>query len=204
MKILPVYYFPPVAWFAAVAQEKSVLLEQWSHYRKQNFHNRATIRTASQLLHLSIPVCKAKEHTPLNAREISYDWAWQRDQWRSLESAYRRSPYFEYYEEDLRPFFETEYRSLLQLNLEILDTLKRMLQLDTEWTLSSAYEEPEFYSEDLRLAFPTKSGELPAKFKPQPYLQVFGEDFVPNLSILDLLFNKGPESLGILKNGWGD
>jgi hypothetical protein len=202
MKILPVYYFPPVAWFAAALQAEEFVLEQWMHYRKQNYYNRTSIKTPDKILNLSIPVRKAAEETPICKCEIAYDWRWQHDHWKSLESAYRRSPYFEYYEDDIKPFFETEEPSLLKYNLDILETVAKLLDIDLKWTLSESYQGSEAYSADLRNGFPTKTEDLPSLFIPKPYLQVFGETFSPNLSILDLLFNKGPESGKILKDSW--
>ncbi len=202
MDIFPVYYFPPVAWFAAAAHTKSFVVEQWVHYRKQQYFNRTCIKTPDKTLILSIPVKKAVEQTPLCKREIAYDWRWQHDHWKSLESAYRSAPYFEYYEEGIRDFFEEQPASLLDYNLRITQHMSDLLELDLSWELSDAYHGPAHYGRDFRDAFPTKDDDLPAEFIAQPYPQVFGEDFSPNLSILDLLFNKGPESASILKSSW--
>jgi hypothetical protein len=202
MDIFPVYYFPPVAWFAAAAHTPHFVAEQWVHYRKQQYYNRTCIKTPDKTLILSIPVKKAVEQTPLCKREIAYDWRWQHDHWKSLESAYRSAPYFEYYEEGIRDFFEEQPASLLDYNLRITKHMSDLLELDLSWQLSDAYHGAEHYGRDFRDAFPTKDDALPAEFVPQPYPQVFGEDFSPNLSILDLLFNKGPESKSLLKSSW--
>jgi hypothetical protein len=204
MRILPVFYFPPIAWFAAAADSKSIILEQWAHYRKQNYTNRMSIKTPEKILHLSIPVRKLGEQTPICRAEIAYDWRWQHDHWKSLESAYRRSPYFEYYEDELKVFFESEEPSLLKHQLEILKTLNRLLDLDLEWTLSEEYLTATQLEEDFRDAFPTKTEQLPLRFNSKPYQQVFGSEFTPNLSILDLLFNKGPESVQFIRGCWTD
>jgi hypothetical protein len=202
MDIFPVYYFPPVAWFAAAAQSKSFVLEQWVHYRKQQYFNRTCIKTPDKTLILSIPIKKALEQTPLCQREIAYDWRWQHDHWKSLETAYRSAPYFEYYEEGIRAFFEEQPLSLLDYNLRISRHLSELMELDLAWELSSAYQGATAYRQDFRDAFPTKEEALPAAFQPQPYPQVFGTSFSPNLSILDLLFNKGPEAKSILQASW--
>lgn len=204
MDIFPVYYFPPVAWFAAASHSRRFVLEQWVHYRKQQYFNRTCIKTPDKALILSIPIKKALEQTPLCAREIAYDWRWQHDHWKSLESAYRSAPYFEYYEEGIHAFFQEQPVSLLDYNLRITRHLSDLLELDLEWDLSGSYQGASHYRQDFRDAFPTKEDALPAAFQAQPYPQVFGDTFTPNLSILDLLFNKGPESAALLKASWTD
>lgn len=202
MDIFPVYYFPPVAWFAAALHSERFVMEQWVHYRKQQYSNRTCIKTPDKTLILSIPIKKAVEQTPLCQREIAYDWRWQHDHWKSLESAYRSAPYFEYYEEGIHDFFLEQPTSLLDYNLRITRHLSDLLELDLNWELSTSYQAAEHYTRDFRDAFPTKEDALPKEFIPQPYPQVFGETFSPNLSILDLLFNKGPESKALLVDSW--
>lgn len=202
MDIFPVYYFPPVAWFAAALHSERFVMEQWVHYRKQQYFNRTCIKTPDKTLILSIPIKKAVEQTPLCQREIAYDWRWQHDHWKSLESAYRSAPYFEYYEEGIHDFFLEQPTSLLDYNLRITRHLSDLLELDLDWELSASYQACDYYKRDFRDAFPTKEDALPTEFIPQPYPQVFGETFSPNLSILDLLFNKGPESKALLVDSW--
>lgn len=202
MKIFPVYYFPPVSWFAAALHEGEIVLEQHEFYKKQHYFNRTNILTPNGLLKLSIPIRKAKEHTPVMHRNISFDWTWRRDHWRSLESAYRSSPFFEYYEDRLVPFFKKETESLLELNLGILEVLRDALKIDLKWTFSDGFHGSDHYERDLRPDFDPKRAAAPSWFKAAPYQQVFGEEFVPDLSIVDLLFNCGPESVRILRESY--
>lgn len=202
MKIFPVYYFPPVSWFAAALHSGEIVLEQWEHYKKQHYFNRMQILTPGKVLKLSIPVRKAKEYTPLLHRTISYDWSWRKDHWKSLESAYRSSPYFEYYEDRFAPIFAEETTSLIELNLKILTQLREALAIDIQWEMSTAFHGSEHYEQDCRTAFDAKRQRLPEWFKPAPYQQVFGEEFVPDLSIFDLLCNCGPESVRILRESY--
>ena len=202
MKIFPVYYFPPVSWFAAAEQEGDIILEVWEHYRKQQLYNRARINTANKVLKITIPIRKAKEHTPVCKREISYDWNWPREHWVSITSAYRSSPYFEFYEDQLEPLFTERRSSLLDLNLAIIDTLRDALGLTFTYKLSERYHGESHYERDYRRSFHHNGEVLPEWFEAVPYQQVFGEDFVPDLSILDLLCCMGPAGVQVLKEGW--
>lgn len=180
-------------------QAETLVLEQWEFYRKQNYFNRMCIKTPESVLKLSIPIRKAKEYSPIRERIISYDWKWQRDHWRSLESAYRSSPYFEYYEDRIEPFFREQPEMLLDYNLRIIDKLSEMLGIELNYSLSESYQEDEAYDRDLRSDFDPKRQQAPAWFEAVAYPQVFGEEFAPDLSVLDLLFNCGPESVRILR-----
>lgn len=202
MKILPVYYFPSVAWFSAALHEKSFVLEQWEHYRKQNLYNRTRILAANGVLKLSVPMRKSAEHTPLCDKKIAFDWKWQREQWMSVTSAYRSSPYFEFYEDILKGLFFLETDSLLEYNLVIVRTLSETMQLDLSWQLSEKYDASEAYSGDYRRDFDPRKASVNDWFEAVPYPQVFGEGFAADLSILDLLCNQGPASSSILRESY--
>lgn len=202
MKIFPVYYFPPVSWFAAALDAGEIVLEQHEFYKKQNYFNRMNILTPNGILKLSIPVAKAKEHTAIRERSIWEDHKWRKDHWRSLEAAYRSSPYFEYYEDRFAPFFDREWTSLMELDLEVLKVLTQALNIDLKWTMSTGFHDAAHYEADHRLDFDSRARKLPEWFQPVAYQQVFGTEFVPDLSILDLLFNCGPESVRILRESY--
>lgn len=202
MNIYPVYYFPPISWFSAVAQETTVLFEAHEHYKKQRYFNRMRIPTSNKILTMSIPVVKAKENSPINKRTISYDVDWQRNQWVSITSAYRSSPFFEYYEDKIRPFFESKTESLFDHNLGLIKVLKDILQLDFEIEVTDSFQPSEAYDQDFRRAFNPRGPIEAAWFQPEPYLHVFGEGFVPDLSILDLICNQGPASSILLKQSY--
>lgn len=202
MKIFPVYYFPPVSWFAAALHSGEIILENWEHYKKQQFFNRMNILTPGKVLKLSIPVRKSKEYTPMVHRTISYDWAWRRDHWKSLETAYRSSPYFEYYEDRFAPVFTENTESLVDHNLMILEILREALDIDISWKMSDTFQGSDQYEADFRQDFDSKRERWPDWFHPAPYQQVFGETFVPDLSIFDLLCNCGPEAVRILRESY--
>lgn len=204
MKVFPVYYFPPVSWFVAAAQEKVVLLEKYEHYKKQQYFNRMRILTSNKVLTLSIPIHKARENTIISKREIFFDGKWMHDHWVSLTSAYRSSPYFEFYEDYFEPFFKEKNPSLLDRNVAIIQMLREVLQLDFEIRFTEKFQGSDQYEIDYRRVFNPRGATAATWFAPQPYLHVFGDTFHPDLSILDLLCNQGPAAGVYLKNSFRD
>ena len=134
---------------------------------------------------------------------ISYDTEWQRNHWRTIFSAYNSSPFFKFYEDDLYPFFNEKWKFLFDFNLKIIELICELLEIETFPELTGNFEEIPENTLNFREALsPKKHRAAPDfQFNPQPYTQVFEErhGFIPNLSILDLLFNEGPNSLNILE-----
>lgn len=203
MKIFPVYYFPPVSWFTAAISEDKIQLEQHIHYRKQNYFNRMRVKGSNRIQMLSVPVTRSSEDTPYHLKTISYFEDWRKNHWKTLESAYRSAPYFEFYESRLEPIFEEKFDRLLDLNVRVLEFLREALQIDLEWELTEAFDTDVAPENDYRFAFDARGKKFPEWFKPAEYLQVF-DGFDPDLTILDLLFNTGPEAILILKNSRAD
>lgn len=197
MKILPVCYFPPVHWYAALLAEKAVILEVCQHYRKQQLTSRTWIKVANRSLPLTIPVRRRGAKVAIRDKKISFDENWQLHHWRSLESAYRNSPYFEFYGEEIRESLMIQEDNLLNFVMRQTHLIRKLLGIETEILLSKQYLESESEQKDLRGDFPSGMNGLPKWFREIPYPQVFGE-FQAGLSILDLLFNLGPESKVIL------
>lgn len=189
------FYFPPIACFQALISH-DVQLEWADHYRKQSYRNRCYIYGANGLLALRVPVSHEGERKG-SARKIAYDTNWQRQHWRSLESAYLRAPYFEFYEDALRPLYERKEKFLYDLNLKALEIVYSLLGIDFSFKKVLGYEESPDDVVDFRSIFDPKyrdTGDFTA------YIQVFEtkHGFLPNLSILDLLFCMGPESIAYL------
>lgn len=197
--VLPAFYLPPVDYFTKLNQfMPNILLEKEEHFPKQTYRNRASVYSPDGLLVLTVPIVKgAKNHTKTKDVKISYDFKWQRLHWLSLQACYRSSAYFEYYEDDFAPFYEKNYNFLLDYNRELIELILRLLKIKMPLQFTETYEATYPNLTDLRSCMNTKNT---ASTEQKPYFQVFEErkGFIRNLSIVDLLFNQGPQALNYL------
>lgn len=192
--VLPMCYLPPVEWFVELNKYKpNVLIEREEHFPKQTYRNRANIYSPDGVLPLVVPVVKgAKNHTKIKDVKISYDFNWQRLHWMSLQGCYRRSAYFEYYEDDFAPFYENKQVYLLDYNEQLLIVLLKLMKINQTINYTETYEAEYPSLTDLRSSIHPKKE---ASFE-KPYFQLFEDrhGFQKNLSIVDLLFNQGPQA----------
>ncbi len=199
-QILPSLCFAPIQAYSKMLAG-NCLFDVHEHYIKQTYRNRYVIAGANGLQTLSVPVEKYEPHTPTGAIKISYREDWQRNHWRSIVSAYKRSPFFEFYEDAFRPFFEmNRYVYLHEFNRATTQTICRTLKLEMP-AEAETYTLP--HTNDLReLISPRVAIDKDTSFRPQRYTQVFEErhGFLPNLSVLDLLFCEGPSAVHVLRN----
>jgi hypothetical protein len=197
--VLPMFYLPPVEYLIQLNTYKpDVLIEREEHFPKQTYRNRANIYSPDGILALTVPVVKgAKNHTKAKDVKISYDFDWQRLHWLSLQACYRRSAYFEYYEDEFSVFYKNKFDFLFDYNEQLLQfVLKSMkIKLDLKYTQSFEGSYPDMADFRTSINPKTDSG-----FKQKPYFQVFDDrkGFQKNLSIVDLLFNQGPHSINYL------
>ena len=189
---LPTSYFSPISQYALIAAIDEYLIEAKEHYVKQTYRNRFEIYGPNGLLSLSIPIKKWKKHSPIDKIDISFDENWQNLHWKSLESAYRASPFFEFYEEEIKPLVFLKENNLLTRNQLIEKRIKKMIGLCSKVGLTKTYEPIET---DWRTTLNPKNKPNMESFRFSKYIQVFDDKhgFLSNLSILDLLFNLGPE-----------
>ena len=194
--ILPLFYLPPVGYFSLLKQvAPDFLIEKHEHLAKQTYRNRASIYSPNGKLDLTVPLVKgSKTHTKMKDVRISYDFNWQRLHWLSLETCYRSSAYFEYYEDELSGFYNNRFDFLFDYNFELLGWLSKKLKLDMAFETTSAYEDNIAPGLDFRGMMNPKKNEDIVNNK--PYYQVFEDrhQFLPNLSVVDLLFNQGPQA----------
>ena len=191
---------PPVSWFAAFVQHDGpVQIEKFEHFPKQTYRNRAHIYSPNGLLGLSIPVVKgSKSHTKLKDVKISYEANWQKIHWKSLESGYRSSSFFEFYEDDIRPFYEQKTEFLFDYNEALMEFLFKSLKLEKNYDFTNSYEVYEEPVKDYRDNIHPKKTPL---YSTDEYYQVFStaNGFIPDLSIVDLLFNHGNRAMEIIR-----
>ncbi|MGY3212587.1 WbqC family protein [Mucilaginibacter sp. HD30] len=198
--LLPMFYLPPVGWFSKFkTYQPDILLEAEEHFPKQTYRNRANIYSPDGMLSLVVPVVKgSKVHTKVKDVRISYDFRWQRLHWMSLESCYRRSAYFEFYEDALAPFYQKQFDFLFDFNEELLNLLLKSVKISASPQKTESYEAvyPPGVA-DLRHSFSSKKE---ADLEQKPYFQVFEErhGFIKNVSIVDLLFSQGPHAINYL------
>ncbi len=197
--LLATAYFPPISYFSAINCAEHIFIEQYENFGKQSYRNRCEIMTANGIIPLSVPVVKANSKTLIKDLRIVYTTNWQKLHFKGIESAYKNSPYYEYYIDDLIPFFEKKETFLLDLNNAILATILNLLKLKKNILYTSDYipQNTPNYT-DLRTAIhPKASHRNPGiAFLSHPYRQTFNDrfPFAANLSILDLIFCSGPES----------
>ena len=196
--LLPVFYLPPISWFAEFLDaENNVVFEQFENFPKQTFRNRANIYGANGKLSLIIPIHHNGSRVYKDI-EISYTENWQKLHWKSIKTAYQSSPYFEYYEDKLKKIFEEQEKNLFNFNVKCIKVILDILKQEKAYSLNHEYiKNPE--EVDFREFFSAKKeSETPLK----EYYQTFSDKmgFLSDLSILDLICNKGPESMTYLNN----
>lgn len=197
--VLPMFYLPPVEYFTELnIHNPDFVIEKHEHFPKQTYRNRANICSPDGLLTLVVPVVKgSKMHTPIKDVKISYDFDWQRLHWMSLQACYRRSAYFEYYEDEFAIFYEMKEPYLFDYNEKLLQILLKLLKIKAAINYTHAYEADYLNLKDFRQSIHPKKD---TGYLPKTYYQLFEErqGFLKNLSIVDLLFNQGPQALNYL------
>lgn len=197
--ILHPTYFPSIETFVAIVSASSVVFEICDNYQKQTYRNRCYIYAANGKLQLSVPVIYTQKNRQLYQDvQIANTYNWQDIHFKSLESAYRTSPFYEYYIDDLKPLFTKQYDSILEFNLACFEVICDALQLDI--TINKTTEFKKNYTDNLDLRGLVNAKKDTAQ-QFDNYTQVFSSKhgYINNLSILDLLFNEGPSALTYLE-----
>lgn len=191
-------YFPSISHYVALLQASSITFEVEDNFQKQTNRNRMYIYSPNGVQLLNIPIKHSKEaHQKYKDVRIENDFGWQKNHFKSLEAAYRTSPFFEYFEDDFRPIFEKKQGFLLDLNFEIFELVNSALGVQLPFEKTTEY----FHEVPNQTDFRTLANGKKDTFINEPYTQVFEEKhgFIPNLSILDVLFNEGRQAVSYLK-----
>lgn len=197
MKVLiETHYLPSVAYFAAVANTKGIILERHEYYVKQTYRNRCHVNTSQGVATLIVPVTARHNKTLITDIRIDYSQKWVNNHWRTIRSAYGNAPFFEHYADDLEKVLYSKNDFLFDLNVRFLSLCLKWLKWGIPVTESLSYETtPQPGTTDLRSQLNSKKQDnLSNFFHASPYTQVFGNAFAGNMSLIDLIFCEGPEA----------
>lgn len=201
--LLSIAYLPPVQYFSKLLMD-NIIIEQHENYTKQSYRNRCNILAANGAITLTIPVVKDHgQKTAITDVRIDYDLPWQKTHFKSIESAYKNSPFYDYYIDDLEPFFSKKFEYLFEYNLQLIDMLMSTIGIEKKYELTTKFISSEDIYDDKRYSISPKQSKNidDTSFSAIPYYQVFEDkfQFTPNLSIVDLLFNEGPQTKSVLQ-----
>ena len=191
-------YFPSISHFVVMAQSSNVVFEMEDNFQKQTNRNRMYIYSPNGIQLLNIPVKHSKSlHQKTKDIQLETAFDWQKQHFKSLEAAYRNSPFFEYFEDDIRPIFEKKHVFLMDLNLQTMEIVSKCLGMNFE-----VIGTEEYFTQPNQTDFRALVNGKKDRSEFESYSQVFEEkfNFINNLSILDLIFNEGRHALTYLKN----
>ena len=195
--LIDLHYLPCVAYFSCLSKFQSIVIEKHEHYEKQTYRNRCHINTANGLEKLIVPITAKHGKILITDVRIDYTQKWLTNHWRAIESAYRKAPFFEHYQDDLHKTLFEKPVFLYDLNFELLTMCLNWLHISVNLTESTSYEKvPNSGAEDLRNKISAKKTDRDVSYYVEsPYQQVFGKTFVSNLSLIDLIFCEGPNAM---------
>ncbi len=199
--LIELHYIPSIEFFCAILGCNELWLETQEYYEKQTYRNRCYIKTDKGIQILTVPVIKPEGKVISRNVKIDYQTRWQSIHWRTIQAAYAKAPFFEHYSENLKKILFEDHEFLWDLNRNLLSFCLKSLKLNFSISESVSYEKNSENSwVDYRSLIKAKKQGIESNFfKSVPYYQVFGNGFVSNLSLIDLLFCTGPDSLRIIK-----
>jgi hypothetical protein len=193
-------YLPTLEFFCAIAKADEIVVEHHEHFVKQSYRNHTFINTANGKEKLVIPLTSKGNRTLMKDVKIDYTLNWRNTQWRTIESAYRKSPYYEHYVDDLQKILFTQHTFLVELNHAMLSMCLNWLGWKKIISETVTHDLTIREGIDMRNVLLSKKPYTTRNFfRPAPYTQVFGKTFVENLSLVDLIFCKGPEAATIVR-----
>jgi hypothetical protein len=199
--IIELHYLPCIAYFSALASFERIVVEKYEHYEKQTYRNRCYIKGPHQVEALTIPVTGKHQKPLVRDVRVDYSQKWLNNHLRTIQTGYGKAPYFEYFIQDLHDILLRKPVFLYDLNLALMTMCLKWLKRDVVLEETQEYvKEPSAGVTDLRGVINPKKEEACNRFyKSTEYQQVFGSMFVPNLSLMDLIFNQGPGAWAVVK-----
>lgn len=203
--IIELHYLPSIPYIATWVHFDEIIIESKESYTKQSFRNRCQIRTANKVADLIVPIQKGNSNIPIQEIRIDQNQSWIKNHWRAIQSAYGNAPFFEHYKDDIERILHSNPRFLFDLNLQFLELIFIMIGLNKKIIFSQKYEKeyPSFIQDLRSSVHPKQENRVLDFYSPQEYMQVFGNQFIKDLSIIDLIFCEGPNAIHILKRSIG-
>ena len=199
--LIDLQYLPSLEYLSLLLTYDEVILESNEHYEKQSYRNRCYVLGSNKVEMLIIPIVDGNKKTLIKDVRIDNNQRWQINHWRTISAVYGKSPFFEYYSDYFLQVYEKKHSFLWDFNFEMLTICLKLLRVNKTISQTDTYEKtPNSTMFDARgLINPKKTIESSIFYTPIAYTQNFGNEFVPNLSIVDLLFCRGNQALDILK-----
>lgn len=196
--VIEPHYLGSLEYFTLLSQYDEILFEIHESFPKQTFRNRAYFLTSNKIQPLIVPV-KYSNGDITDQVRIDYSQRWVKDHWGAFYSAYGKAPFFEFFGEEFKMIWNGEYERLVDLNMHFMKLVFKVLQLDSKISFTTEFQKQ--YKNDYRNVISPKKPFSDRKiYQPSPYSQLFGDTFVPNLSIIDLIMCEGPNAAQILSN----
>jgi hypothetical protein len=198
--VIETQYLPSLEFFCVIQPADEIVIEHYEHFVKQSYRSHTFINTANGKEKLVIPLTGKGNRTLIKDVRIDDTLNWRNTQWRTIESAYRKSPYYEHYVDELRKILFTQHNFLVDLNYAMLSMCLHWLGWQKKISVTIAHNLTLADGADMRnVLLSKKSYNIRNFYRPVPYTQVFGKTFVENVSLVDLIFCKGPEAGNLLR-----
>ncbi|RUA34819.1 MAG: hypothetical protein DSY77_03990 [Bacteroidetes bacterium] len=194
-------YLPSIAFFSSLSRKEKLILEAHEFFEKQTYRNRCHLLSSQQIEVLTVPLQGVNKKIKSKDIKIDTDQKWNKKHWRSIQTCYGKSPFFEFFADEFLPLYEKKYEFLWDLNLDLLTICLKITDQKIKITESGSYKKnvSENVMDARSLIHPKKPDNLNQIYKPTAYGQSFGNNFEPNLSIIDLLMNEGPNAKTIIE-----
>ncbi|SMG25203.1 WbqC-like protein family protein [Marivirga sericea] len=199
--LIELQYLPSIAFFTSLKGQEELMLEANEFFEKQTYRNRCHLLSSQQIEILTVPLQGANKKIKTRDIKIDNSQSWYKKHWRSIQTCYGKSPFFEFFADEFNPCFKRNYNYLWDLNLDLLTICLKITAQKIKITESGSYEKQVSGNVmDARsLIHPKKAAFLTKFYQPAIYSQSFGNTFEPNLSIIDLLMNEGPNAKTIIQ-----